>query len=218
MACVGTGLGTAQALPVRTERTDRTLAAAPAEVAAEGLGEADWDSLKRGEVVVRGAARGDTATEAMRVAGVIIVDSAASDVYAFVARHERQPEYSRCTKAVEILSRTEADGGREVVKVRETHKSLWITMRYTVDYTHDPSLREIRWTLDPAARNDVRDNRGSWRVVDIGSARSLVVYRIVGVPGNLPRFLVDYFVRKDLPTFLRAIRERIEEETRVVRP
>ncbi len=209
-------LSMAQASPPRAGRADPILVPPPAEVAAEGVRDADWDSLKRGEVVVRGGTKADATTEALRAAGFIVVEAPASAAYAFVTRHERQPEYSRCTKAVEILSRDEADGGREVVKARETHGSLWITMRYTVDYIHDPSRREIRWTLDPAARNDVRDNRGSWRVVDLGPGRSLVVYRIAGVPGKLPRFLIDYFVRKDLPAFLRALREGVEEEAATV--
>jgi hypothetical protein len=218
VACLATGLSTAQVSLARPERADRILAPLPAEVAAEGLREADWDSLKDGGVVARGRTKGDATTEAIQAAGFIVVEAPASAGYAFVARHERRPEYSRCTKAVEILSREEADRGREAVKVRETHKSLWITTRYTVDYTHDPGLREIRWALDPAARNDVRDNRGSWRVIDLGPGRSLAVYRIAGAAGKLPAFLIDYFVRQDLPAFLRAVRKRVEEEARVVQP
>ena len=214
VAYLVTGLSAAQASPARTGRGPRILAPPPAEVAAEGLRDTDWDSLEGGDAVVWGRNKGDATTEVMRAAGFIIVEAPASTAYSFVTRHERRPEYSRCTKAVEILSRGEEDGGRDVVKARETHRSLWITMRYTVDYTHDPGLREIRWTLDLAARNDVSANRGSWRIIDLGPGRSLVVYRIAGAPGEgkLPRFLIDYFIRKDLPAFLRALRERVEEE------
>lgn len=217
LACLTTALSTAHVSMARPERADRTLAPLPAEVAAEGLREGDWDSLIDGGVVVRGRTKSNATTEAIQAAGFIIVEAPASAAYAFVARHERRPEYSRCTKAVEILSREEAERGRETVKVRETHKSLWITTRYTVDYTHDPGLREIRWALDPAARNDVRDYRGSWRLIELGPGRSLIAYRIAGVPGKLPSFLIDYFVRQDLPAFLRAVRKRVEEEARAVK-
>ena len=193
-----------------TASTPGLESAVPAEARKEGIRADEWRELLRGSVVVRGrTASAESPGQPERAAGFVVVGAPWDTAYRFLARHELQPEYSRCTKAVAILDQREIDGF-ERVKSRETHKTLWITMRYTVDYVHDPGQREIRWALDPTARNDVADNRGSWRLIELGPDRSLAVYRVTGIPGKIPRFMLDYFVRKDLPRFLRTVRARVE--------
>ncbi len=182
----------------------------PEEASAFGVTDAEWTSLGEGKVVVRGDVPGETSDGARAGAmGIVVVRAPWTAAFAVVGDHERAREYSRCTKAVEILRRDSHDG-REFVKAREVHKALWITMRYTVDFVHDPEAREIRWTLDPQAHNDVKDNSGAWRFIPLSGDRTLVAYRVAGVPGKLPRFMLDFFVRRDLPRYLSALRRLVE--------
>ncbi len=187
--------------------------AVPAEVVAEGLSEADWSLLQSGAAVVKDKSGKAEAGGPARVAAFVLVEAPWTAAYGFLSHPERQAEYSRCTKAVEIVAREQRDG-IQTIKSRERHKALWMSMRYTLDYVQDPAAREIRWTLDPAAKNDVSDNRGSWRIVELGPRLSLVAYRIAGLPGKLPGFLIDYCVKRDLPSYMRAMRDRVESEGR----
>ncbi len=179
----------------------------PTEASELGVTPVEWESLTKGKVVVRGAA-GKNGADA-RAAAFVLVGAPWTAAFSFVGDHTRAPEYSRCTKSVEIVARESRDG-RELVKSRETHKALWITMRYTVDFVHDPAAREIRWALDPTAHNDVKDNSGAWRFVPLPGNRTLVAYRVSGIPGRLPRFMLDLFVRKDLPRYLAELRRLVE--------
>lgn len=182
----------------------------PAAASALGISAAEWTSLDHGKVVVKGGSRGQGDEELRtQAAGFVVVRAPWRTAFAVVADHARAREYSSCTKKVEILSRESGDG-RESVKTREEHKALWMTLRYTLDFVHDPEARQIRWALDPLAHNDVQENSGSWRFVPVSGGRVLVAYHIAGIPGRFPHFLLEFFVRRDLPRYLATLRRLVE--------
>ena len=145
------------------------------------------------------------------VVGYVLVNSGWRQAFDVLSEHDKQPEYSSCLAAVQILSQAQ-EGELRRVKLRETHKYLWMKMRYTLDYVHDPVAREIRFTLDPSAENDVSQYSGKWALVPIGDKTTLVIYQVSGASsGGLLRGIMDYFTRSELGDFLsNNIKKRIE--------
>lgn len=149
-------------------------------------------------------------TSSGSLAGFVLVDVAWWRAFESLVQHERDPEFGTCLEAIEVLSRA-AEGIIERVKVRETHRALWMTMRYTLDYVHDPARREIRWSLDKSGPNDMARNTGAWRFIPIGDDRTLLAYQASGeTSGWVPRFIQDAFLKAGLSDFLAATKKRVE--------
>ncbi len=184
-------------------------AAPPEAVSKEGFSAAQWESLAAGEIVslVRPSVGKPPETYA---AGAVVIGVPWQHAFEQISRVEEMPEYSSCLKAMQVLMRVTREGSTSI-KTRETHKSLWITARYTLDYQADLERREIRWQLDPGANNDVTRMSGVWRFIPLNQ-RTLVTYRMVGSSGRaLPPKLEDYFASLMLPGFLKGVRKHVED-------
>ena len=182
----------------------------PEAARAAGYGADDWPKLTKGKVITRmDASRGDPPVSEGRGAFIIAVPW--RHAFDQIGRIEEMPKYSSCLKAMEILMRVSREKRTEI-KARETHKTLWITARYTLDYEEDPERREIRWKLDPTAQNEVTRMSGSWTFVPLDDNRTLVTYRLTGSSGRaLPATIEDFFAARMLPGFLKGVREEVEK-------
>ena len=183
---------------------------APEAARSAGYGGDQWQKLSKGRVVTRMASsQGNPPLSEGNGAFVIAVPW--RHAFDQIGRIEDAPKYSSCLKAMEILMRAHRDG-RTDVKARETHKTLWMSARYTLDYQQDPDRREIRWQLDPGAQNDVARMSGSWRFIPLDENRTLVTYRLVGSSGRaLPAAIEDFFAARMLPGFLKGVRAQVEQ-------
>jgi hypothetical protein len=173
----------------------------------------DWSKLARGKVITRMASSHGN-PPVSEGTGAFVVAMPWRHAFDQIGRIEDTPKYSSCLKAMEILMRAQRVG-RTDVKARETHKTLWMTARYTLDYQEDLDRREIRWQLDPAAQNDVARMSGSWRFIPLDTNRTLVTYRLAGSSGRaLPAVIEDFFAARMLPGFLEGVREQVEQTHR----
>jgi hypothetical protein len=181
----------------------------PESVRSAGYGPDDWQKLAKGKVITR-VAPASGPPGAREGSGAFVTSVPWRHAFEQLGRIEEMPNYSSCLKPMEILMRA-SRAGRNDIKARETHKTLWITARYTLDYQEDPDRREIRWKLDPAAQNDVTRMSGSWTFIPLDGDRTLVTYRLVGSSGAaLPAALEDFFAARMLPGFLTEVRQQIE--------
>ncbi len=177
---------------------------------AEGLTEKETKRLLRGDVVIRGSIEKGGGRTAGGGEAYVLVSAGWKRAFELLAPHERAPEYLGCLESVSVLGRGR-EGEVERAKVRETHASMGIRMRYTIDYVHDPARREIRWALDPAAENDMTENSGIWRFVPVDGARTLLVYSLRGASDAwYPAFVERYFLKTGMKKMLVAVKKRVE--------
>ena len=101
----------------------------------------DWSKLARGKVITRMASSHGN-PPVSEGAGAFVIAMPWRHAFDQIGRIEDTPKYSSCLKAMEILMRAQRNG-RTDVKARETHKTLWMTARYTLDYQEDLDRREI---------------------------------------------------------------------------
>jgi hypothetical protein len=181
----------------------------PDAVRREGVPPDDWKKLAAGEIVARITPAQGQPPQSF-AAGAVIIAVPWQHAFEQIGRVEQQAEYSSCLKAMEVLMRASRNG-TEIIKTRETHKSLWMTAHYSLDYVEDPERREIRWQLDPGAKNDVARMSGAWRFIPLDDERTLVTYRVLGSSGRaLPHEIEDYFAKMMLPGFLKSVRKHVE--------
>ena len=182
----------------------------PETVRSAGYGSDEWQKLTKGKVITRMArAQGDPPVS--EGSGAFVTSVPWRHAFDQLGRIEEMPNYSSCLKAMQILMRV-SRAGRIDIKARETHKTLWIAARYTLDYQEDLDRREIRWKLDPAAQNDVTRMSGSWAFIPLDGTRTLVTYRLIGSSGRaLPAAIEDFFAARMLPSFLKEVRQQIEK-------
>lgn len=183
----------------------------PAAVQNAGITTEQWKKLARGEVVSHLEA-GREKPPLSRGSGAFIVALPWTKAFDRIGQVENLPEYSSCLKTLQLLMRATHDG-QTSIKTRETHQSLWIRAQYTLDYVEDLDAREIRWSLDPKAQNDVAQMTGAWRFIELDAEHTLVTYRLAATSGRaLPPVIEDYFTGVMLPTFLNGVRDYVTAE------
>jgi len=196
------------------------LAAAPAQASAAvpelpGLdfSQQERARLGRGEALIRSEVERDASGRGGgTVVAFFVADIGWRQAFDALARHEEEPRYSDCMKEALVLVRV--GGEVERIKVRETHGFLFMRQTYTLDYEHDALRREIRWSLDPSAENDMRRFDGAWVFSALDDRRTLVTYRVRGeTSGWVPGFIRDYFVKSGIPSMMEQFRRRVSGST-----
>lgn len=93
-------------------------------------------------------------------------------------------------------------------------------LEYTIEDSHqsDGSFISFRTvennTLQPVRENVSRMTlSGSWYFQDTHDGRVKITYRILSMPGHLPRFITDPVIRNNLMSTIRAFIDLLEEET-----
>lgn len=173
-----------------------------------GLRVADWKKLEAGETVVR-VEESASGTPGKVAVGFVLIRAGWEQVFDVVSDRERHPEYSSCLKSLVVLSRDEEDDVKKI-KVREKHESMRFKRRYTVDYEDDFEGKEIRWSLDKTAKNDVQELEGSWRFVPLDESATLVEARMSGTGGSMPRFIEEQMSKVGLAKSLAETKARVE--------
>lgn len=181
----------------------------PGPVRQTGLSEEDWGRLSVGEVVVKATSASDSRGE-KTAKGAVVIQAPWRHAFDQIGLHEEMLESSSCMKAMEVVLQA-ARGGTSAMKVKETHQSLWMKASYTLDYVHDPDKRQIRWQLDPTAKNEVLRMSGGWSFLPLSEDKTLAIYWLSGRSGGaMPQAVEDYFKKMMVPGFLETTRRRVE--------
>jgi hypothetical protein len=185
----------------------------PAAAAAEGLSSADWRSLEEGDSVLKQQSVSGSHAREREAVGWVIVRAPWEPIFDLLTDHAEWIALSGCLEAVDVVRKVSGPG-HELIKVRETHTAFFKRFRYTVDYFHDRSKREVRWRLDPTEPHDIGSLKGAWRLVPLDENRTLVAYALAGSSGGtLSKALEEMGARMRIPQFLERLRDRVERRS-----
>jgi coenzyme Q-binding protein COQ10 len=82
------------------------------------------------------------------------------------------------------------------------------TLRYTLKMHEEPPHR-VAWTLHSG--DVMRDNRGSWTLVEKGPSQTEATYQIeIAVGPLVPKAIIHFLVDSSLPKMLEAFQRRAE--------
>jgi len=157
--------------------------------------------LQRDGLVVLVTARDPndaTADTSNAVVGFVLFDASLDETYRLLSQTTRQIEYRSELTAIENLEWTNT-GPIDQHRI----KILFRRFNYHLQFKLDPESRSLRWELDPDYENDLMVVEGSWELFGMDDGRTLGRFTTrVEVGTGVPRFLQDYFTRKNLPSTL----------------
>jgi coenzyme Q-binding protein COQ10 len=131
----------------------------------------------------------------------IVFEASAEDVFAVVSKYEDYPLFLPEVKQVRVLQRREnvVDVRFDVELVKKIH--------YTLRMTEERPLR-ITWTF--LEGEFLKDNRGGWRLRQLGEHQTEATYEVeVGLGPLVPKALVNTLVEHSLPRMLQAFARRV---------
>ncbi len=188
---------------------------ADAEQIRSGYSQQDWETLKRGEVVITkvGEWRSQGGEQSSFEASAII-PYPAKQVWSVVTDFESRPQFVPGSKEVRILR---SDGNR--LWISEHLRVLLINVRFVVISTLEPELGTVTWTLDHSAHNDIADTTGSWTVLPLQDGQeTLVRYRTwIDSGRSVPRFVEDFMAKRSLPKIVGGMRTEVHRRYPLLR-
>jgi carbon monoxide dehydrogenase subunit G len=139
------------------------------------------------------------------VAAAVLIDAPPQRVWEVMTDCPRAPEFVPGLRECRVLT---TEGDRRTIAHRVKISSLLPEMRYTFREVQQP------WHRIDFVRTggDLREMQGSWTLEELDPGqRTLVRYRVSMDPGFLaPMWLVRQALRRNLPSLLAALRERVE--------
>ncbi|MCB1232812.1 MAG: SRPBCC family protein [Verrucomicrobiae bacterium] len=167
--------------------------------------DSEWESLRKGEVVILPTEDGDSTEEDNQHAGMaaILIDAAPKEVWDVIADKEAAPDYIDSLESAEIIEETE-----DHVLIRQTMK-LGPLPRVTYVVKHSPI--PIHTVNFEHHSGDMKDIKGFWRFFPVdGDKKCLVIYRLSLSPGFfVPNFVIRKSLKKSLPDALRAVERQV---------
>ncbi len=173
-----------------------------------GLSDTELSAALRGEVPVHTELfTSPQGKSSGRGVGAIVIERPLSAVWATVSHYEDKAEYTPRLQRVSVLDKQEG-----LLHVYMEVDASVTTARYTAWFKLDETEHSIKWTLDHTAKsNTIADTQGEYRLYELGSDRTLAVYKTWVDSGlAVPRFIQDYMARKSLPNLLKALKRRVE--------
>lgn len=160
----------------------------------------DWSRLSRGEVVV---SAGPAGRSHRTVQAAILLDAPAERIWEVMVDCGGAPEFVPGLRECRVM---EQGDGWEVLQHRVRISSLLpqVTYRFRATYRRPERIDFVRISGDLDAME------GSWTLLPVDEARTVVRYSVYLDPGFLaPQWLVRQALRRDLPELLRALRRRV---------
>lgn len=180
-----------------------------AQLSAEGIGEAQYAQIGRGEIIIqrRKTPAGKTG---VHVAAIALIRGRTEIVFEAVADCKRLPEYmphlDACNDAVpdvplppnERWNENHLSFGVFPVKVR-----VKIVQHAVLD-----APNKLTWTR---VKGDTKVNEGYWRIISLQPDLQVLVYDTLSDPGQaIPEFMQRLLTENDLPKTVEAVRKRVE--------
>ena len=121
------------------------------------------------------------------------------------ARHiEFRPELKRITTVS-----THPGGNTDEHRLRV----LFLDAAYWIRYEKQPELRKIRWALDPAYPNRLKQTEGFWEFYEMDGGRTLGRFgAMIDVGPALPQFFQKWVTRKNLPRTIERARLWVDSD------
>ncbi|MEJ2417713.1 MAG: SRPBCC family protein [Exilibacterium sp.] len=174
---------------------------AGAEAAAEELSADQLHRLEQGEIVVavnqaEGPARGT-------VEAAILIEAPVNLVWRIMKDCTEIPTFVPGVEKCEVL-----DSGENWESIRHEVKWIWFSPRLSYVFRADyQPKREISFYR---TSGDLREMKGSWRLIPVESGGTFVRYRVYIDPGFLvPQWLVRSSLKSDLPAVLAALKNKV---------
>ena len=163
--------------------------------------------LAAGEVVVTTAAAIDPGRPRGRVLAALLIKASPEAIWGVMTDCKQAPLFvpglKRCSRIAGA-----ADGSWEDFEQVVQYSWFLPTVRYVLRATYDrPHRIQFR-----RIRGDLKDEEGSWLLTPTpGGSATLVLYEVYVDPGFwVPQVLVNRTLRKDLPTALAGLRDRVQ--------
>jgi hypothetical protein len=151
-----------------------------------------------------------SAAKSSVVIGYVRFHAGLAETYRLLSQTARQIEYRTELKSIETLEQTET-GPVDQHRI----KILFLRYDYHLQYHLDPEARSLRWELDPDYENDLARVDGSWELFEMQDGDTLGRFTTgVEVADGIPRFVQDYFTRKNLPSTLGNCRRWVNSKGR----
>ena len=144
------------------------------------------------------------------VIGFVLFDPDPAETYRLLSQTARQIEYRTELKGIDTLGWT--DSGPV-----DQHRIRILFQRYTyhLQYHLDPEARSVRWELDDDYENDLSRVDGGWELFEMRGGHTLGRFTTsIEVGAGVPRFLQNYFTRKNLPSTLGNCRRWVNSKGR----
>ena len=140
-------------------------------------------------------------------AAFIVINAPVEKCFTMFLDFEKQYLYLPKIKTSKILSRS----GNRVVIYKELDYPI-LDLKYTHLLTIDPKAHRVDFITDPKGANSVKLSAGFFQFESIDDARTLFTYRMTQLdPGiEIPRFIQEYMVSRDLPQVTVNIKKYIE--------
>jgi hypothetical protein len=139
----------------------------------------------------------------------ILINAPVEKSFALFCDFEKQYLYLPTIKTSKILSRS----GNRVVIYKELDYPV-LDLKYTHILTIVPEAHRVDFITDPKGANSVKLSAGSFQFERIDDNRTLFTYRMTQLdPGiQIPRFVQEYMVSRDLPQVTVNIKKYIESD------
>ena len=139
----------------------------------------------------------------------IVVKAPVEKCFTLFLDFEKQYLYFPKIKTSKILSRS----GNRVVIYKELDYPV-LDLKYTHILTIDAKAHRVDFITDPKGANSVKLSAGFFQFERIDDARTLFTYRMTELdPGiEIPRFIQEYMVSRDLPQVTVNIKKYIESD------
>ena len=162
----------------------------------------ELEQVRQGAVSVN--ARVDSADLEETIRAAIVIDAPAEKIWAVMNDCNRTPLFIPGLKACRVL---EQDAEGEVIQ----HRFRYSWFLPEVTYTFRAHYEKFRKISFRRMAGDLKEFRGNWTLTAWEDSRkTLVVYSVFIDPGFfIPRRVVRYLLRRDLPDLMTALREEV---------
>jgi hypothetical protein len=144
------------------------------------------------------------------VVGFVIFEPGPPETYRMLSQTTRQIEYRSELTDVANVEWNE----RGPVDVHHI-QILFRRYSYHLQYILTPETQTLGWQLDASYANDLDRVDGRWELYEMDDGRTLARFTTgVEVAAGVPRFLQDYFTRKNLPSTLGNCRRWVNSKGR----
>lgn len=133
----------------------------------------------------------------------IVINAPMDKIYALITDYASYKDFIPEVRAVQILERN----GEEATVQYEAE--IIKKIKYTLRHSGSPPNR-LTWSF--VKGEFMKDNKGSWELVDQGGGKTLVTYNIeIGLGPLVPKSIVDTLTATSLPKLLENFKRKAEE-------
>jgi uncharacterized membrane protein len=169
---------------------------------ASDLDENELSALEKGETIVR--VQESSGRRKATVEATILIDAPADRVWRVMTDCEAAPAFVPGLMACQVL---ETGHNWEIIR----HETEWMWFLPRVTYVFLAVYQEHRQIDFKRIRGDLREMRGSWRLLTRNRGKHTIVrYRVYLDPGfYVPQWIVRLSLKRNLPAVLAALRKKV---------